>query len=101
MVPAGAPVDAQISALVPHLYPGDVIIDAGNANFHETRRREKELSGQNLNFIGMGVSGGAEGARHGPSIMVGGALEAYRPLAPMIEAISAKYDGAPCAAWAS
>ena len=71
MVQAGAPVDAVIEQLKPMLDPGDMIIDAGNANFNDTRRREAALRAEGLSFIGMGVSGGEVGARFGPSIMVG------------------------------
>ncbi len=99
MVKAGDPVDAQIAELRPHLSPGDCIIDAGNANFHDTMRRDKSFKGSGLNFIGMGVSGGEEGARHGPSIMAGGPEDAYRRIVPVLDAISAKYEGAPCSAW--
>jgi 6-phosphogluconate dehydrogenase len=98
MVQAGAAVDAVIAQLVPLLDKGDMIIDAGNANFHDTRRREKTLSEQGLSFIGMGVSGGEEGARHGPSIMVGGKAESYAVIRDIVEAIAAKYKGDPCAA---
>ncbi len=99
MVPAGTAVDAVIGQLVPHLDRGDLIIDGGNADFNDTRRREAELSTKGLNFIGMGVSGGEEGARRGPSIMVGGPEASYAPVRPLIEAIAARYKGAPCAAW--
>ncbi len=99
MVKAGEPVDAQIAELRPYLSPGDTIIDAGNADFHDTRRRDEAFSGSGFNFVGMGVSGGEEGARHGPSIMVGGPEEAYRRIARVLEAISAKYQGTPCCAW--
>lgn len=98
MVQAGAAVDAVIKQLRPLLDEGDMIIDAGNANFHDTRRREKALAEQGLSFIGMGVSGGEEGARHGPSIMVGGKAESYAVIRDIIEAIAAKYKGDPCAA---
>lgn len=96
MVKAGAPVDAVIKQFVPLLDEGDFLIDAGNANFHDTRRRLKELEGTGVGFIGMGVSGGEEGARHGPSIMVGGTPAQYERIAPVVEAISAKYEGSPC-----
>ena len=99
MVKAGEPVDAQITDLRPLLSPGDTIIDAGNANFHDTLARDAAFKGSGLNFIGMGVSGGEEGARHGPSIMVGGPEAAYTRIAPVLEAISAKYQGTPCCAW--
>jgi len=98
MVKAGAPVDAVISQLQPLLDAGDMIIDAGNANFHDTRRREEALRSLGLSFIGMGVSGGEEGARYGPSIMVGGQANSYGVIRDIIEAIAAKYQGDPCAA---
>ena len=96
MVPAGAATDAVIDEFVPLLEQGDVIIDAGNAHFLDTRRREKALSEKGLNFVGMGVSGGEEGALLGPSIMPGGPKEAYDALGPLLEDISAKVDGEPC-----
>jgi 6-phosphogluconate dehydrogenase len=99
MVKAGEPVDAQIAELRPLLSPGDTIVDAGNANFRDTLRRDAAFKGSGLNFVGMGVSGGEEGARHGPSIMAGGPKDAYERIAPVLEAISAKYEGAPCCAW--
>ncbi len=98
MVQAGDAVDAVIHSLVPLLDPGDVIIDAGNANFHDTRRRASQLEPTGVGFIGMGVSGGEEGARHGPSIMVGARPKDYRKIRPILEAIAAKFDGDPCAA---
>ncbi|MFN0114421.1 MAG: NADP-dependent phosphogluconate dehydrogenase [Paracoccaceae bacterium] len=98
MVNAGAPVDAVIAELVPLLDAGDLLIDAGNAEFHDTIRREKALAAQGLKFFGMGVSGGEEGARHGPSIMVGGPADTYEQVRDIIEAIAARYEGAPCAA---
>ncbi|WP_460273989.1 NADP-dependent phosphogluconate dehydrogenase [Celeribacter sp. ULVN23_4] len=98
MVKAGGPVDAVIDALTPLMEPGDMIIDAGNADFHDTRRREAALRDKGLNFIGMGVSGGEEGARHGPSIMVGGNPDSYAVIHDIIEAIAAKHEGVPCAA---
>ena len=96
MVPAGKATDAVIDEFTPLLEAGDVIIDAGNAHFADTRRREQALSEQGLNFVGMGVSGGEEGALHGPSIMPGGPSEAYDSLGPLLEDISAKVDGTPC-----
>jgi 6-phosphogluconate dehydrogenase len=95
MVPAGPVVDDQIAALKGLLGPDDLIVDAGNANFHDTNRRSAAASG--YRFLGMGVSGGEEGARHGPSIMGGGAQEDWDRVAPVLEAISAKYQGTPCA----
>ncbi|GAA3864532.1 NADP-dependent phosphogluconate dehydrogenase [Celeribacter arenosi] len=97
MVQAGGPVDAVIETLRPHLEEGDMIIDAGNANFHDTRRREAALRETGIRFFGMGVSGGEEGARHGPSIMVGGDPAAFEAIRDIIEAISAKFKGTPCA----
>ncbi|GFE49516.1 6-phosphogluconate dehydrogenase, decarboxylating [Roseobacter cerasinus] len=96
MVPAGEIVDAQIAALRPLLGPDDLIIDAGNANFHDTNRRMREATGP---FLGIGVSGGEEGARHGPSIMGGGDRAHWDRVAHILEAISAKYEGTPCATW--
>jgi len=98
MIPSGAPVDAMIARLRPVLSPGDMLIDGGNADFTETRRRTSELDGTGLHYVGMGVSGGEDGARHGPSMMVGGSTEAWTRLRPMIEAIAAQHRGAPCAA---
>ncbi|MCV6825222.1 MULTISPECIES: NADP-dependent phosphogluconate dehydrogenase [Halocynthiibacter] len=98
MVPAGKPFDDQIEALKPYLDEGDTLIDAGNTNFHDTRRRDAELAADGFRFVGMGVSGGEEGARFGPSIMVGGPEESFKPIEPIINAIAAKYEGDPCAA---
>ena len=81
------------------LSANDIIIDAGNADFNDTRRRFAELEGSGLTFIGMGVSGGEEGARHGPSIMVGGTEQSWKRVESVLTAISAKYEGEPCAAW--
>ena len=97
MVPAGEAVDAQIEALRPLLDPDDLIIDAGNANFHDTNRRAEEAG--DLPFLGIGVSGGEEGARHGPSIMGGGSGAHWDRVAPILTAIAADYEGEPCAAW--
>ena len=99
MVQAGAAVDEQIAMLRKVLSGNDIIIDAGNANFHDTMRRFKELDGSGLTFIGMGVSGGEEGARHGPSIMVGGTEASWKRVEKVLTAISAKYEGEPCVAW--
>ena len=98
MVPAGAAVDATIEDIRYHLVPGDMIVDAGNADFNETRRRSADLARVGLTHVGIGVSGGEDGARHGPSIMVGGPEQAWTALQPMLEAIAAKHKGAPCAA---
>ncbi len=99
MVKAGAPVDAVIDELVPLLEPDDIIIDAGNSHFADTRRREAALAGRGLHFVGVGVSGGEEGALNGPSIMPGGSRRSYESLGPMLEKISAHVDGDPCCAW--
>ncbi len=96
MVPAGEVVDQQIAALLPLLGPDDLIIDAGNANFHDTNRRMKDLSQP---FLGIGVSGGEEGARHGPAIMGGGPRALWDRVAHILQAIAAKHDTAPCADW--
>jgi 6-phosphogluconate dehydrogenase len=99
MVKAGEPVDEQIAALKKLMAKNDIIIDAGNANFRDTMRRFQELEGSGLTFIGMGVSGGEEGARHGPSIMVGGTPESYARVEKVLAAIAAKFKGEPCCAW--
>ncbi|MFD9487350.1 NADP-dependent phosphogluconate dehydrogenase [Streptomyces sp. NPDC059991] len=97
MVKAGEPTDAVIEEFAPLLEPGDVIIDGGNAHFEDTRRRERELRERGIHFVGAGVSGGEEGALHGPSIMPGGSAESYESLGPLLEKIAAKApDGTPC-----
>src|SRR6202000_2538033 len=96
MVNAGAATDAVIDEFAPLLEPGDMIIDGGNAHFVDTRRREAALREQGIHFVGMGVSGGEEGALNGPSIMPGGSAESYESLGPMLETISAHVDGTPC-----
>jgi 6-phosphogluconate dehydrogenase len=97
MVPAGQAVDDQIAALSPLMAADDLVVDAGNANFQDTNRRS---SGLPMRFLGMGVSGGEEGARHGPSIMGGGAREDWDRIALILKAIAAKAeDGTPCATW--
>src|SRR5918996_2789994 len=96
MVKAGEATDQQIEALAPLLEPGDLIVDGGNARYLDTIRRDRALREQGLLFSGTGISGGEEGARHGPSIMPGGAKEAYARVAPVFEAIAAKVDGQPC-----
>ncbi len=98
MIPSGAPMDAMIDALRPLLGEGDTIIDGGNADFNDTRARTERLSGTGLHFVGMGVSGGSEGARHGPSMMVGGSAHAWNQFRPMAEAIAARFEGDPCVA---
>lgn len=99
MVPAGDAVDAQIEALRPLLGPDDLIIDAGNANFHDTNRRAADAVAAGVPFMGIGVSGGEEGARFGPSIMGGGPKDAWGRVRHIMEAISAKYEAQPCATW--
>ena len=96
MVKAGGPTDAVIDEFAPLLEPGDMLIDAGNAHYLDTRRREAALRERGLHFVGTGVSGGEEGALHGPSIMPGGSPESYKSLGPLLEDISAKVDGEPC-----
>jgi 6-phosphogluconate dehydrogenase len=96
LVPAGAPVDSVIQDLMPLLEPGDLIIDAGNSYFKDTDARAKRLAEKKINFLGVGVSGGEEGARHGPSIMPGGPKEAYERVRPILEAVSAKVKNEPC-----
>ncbi|MFJ3956846.1 NADP-dependent phosphogluconate dehydrogenase [Arthrobacter sp. NPDC090010] len=99
MVKAGAPVDAVVDQLVPLLDEGDIVIDAGNSHYSDTRRREAALAEKGLHFVGVGVSGGEEGALNGPSIMPGGSKESYDALGPLLEKISAHVDGEPCCAW--
>ena len=100
MVKAGAPVDAVIEQLTPLLDEDDIIIDGGNSYFKDTIRREQACAGNGLHFVGIGVSGGEEGALNGPSIMPGGSQQSYQSLGPMLEKISAKAeDGTPCCAW--
>ncbi len=100
MVKAGWPVDATIEQLVPLLEPGDIIIDGGNSHYPDSTRRTKELAEKGILFIGTGVSGGEEGARFGPSIMPGGAPEAWPHVKPIFQGIAAKVaDGSPCCDW--
>ena len=100
MVPAGRPVDAVIAALRPSLAQGDLLIDGGNSYFQDTRRRIGELEGSGILYVGAGVSGGEEGALHGPSIMPGGNPDAWPLLKPVFQRIAAKApDGAPCCEW--
>ncbi|GAB4272135.1 MAG: decarboxylating NADP(+)-dependent phosphogluconate dehydrogenase [Methylomicrobium sp.] len=99
MVKAGAVVDQYIEQLIPLLEPGDIIIDGGNSLFTDTDRRTRDLKAKGLLYIGTGVSGGEEGARHGPSIMPGGHADAWPRVKPILQAISAKVDGEPCCQW--
>jgi 6-phosphogluconate dehydrogenase len=100
MVKAGNPVDAVITELVPLLQPGDIIIDGGNSLYTDTDRRCRDLAEQGIRFLGIGISGGEEGARHGPSIMPGGNAEAWPVVEPILKSIAAVApDGAPCCEW--
>lgn len=96
MVKAGAPVDAVINELKPLLEPEDILIDGGNSLFSDTDRRTAELEAAGLQFIGMGVSGGEEGALNGPSLMPGGQFSAYKSLEPIVTKIAAQVDDGPC-----
>ena len=96
LVPAGPIVDSVIEELLPLLDKGDILIDGGNSHFTDTNRRVDYLEAKGLHFFGMGVSGGEEGARKGPSMMPGGDKEAYNVMKPILESIAAKVDGAPC-----
>ena len=100
MVTAGPVVDQVIAELLPHLDPGDVLIDGGNSFYKDTERRFAELRGQGIRFLGMGVSGGEEGARHGPSMMPGGDPEAWPLVKRIFQSIAARADdGEPCCRW--
>jgi 6-phosphogluconate dehydrogenase len=99
MVKAGEVVDQYIDKLVPLLSAGDIIVDGGNSLFTDTTRRTIALKEQNILFVGAGVSGGEEGARHGPSIMPGGNEEAWPIVKPILQTISAQVDGEPCCEW--
>jgi 6-phosphogluconate dehydrogenase len=96
MVQAGAGTDAVIDQLVERFEPGDIIVDGGNANFHDTIAREKRISPTGIHFVGAGISGGEEGALRGPSIMPGGSAESYRTLGPILASIAAVAEGEPC-----
>jgi 6-phosphogluconate dehydrogenase len=96
MVKAGAPTDDVIDVLVPLMDEDDIIIDCGNAHYMDTRRREEALRSKGIHFVGCGVSGGEEGALHGPSIMPGGSKQSYEKLGPIFESIAAQVDGTPC-----
>ncbi|MEM6644074.1 MAG: NAD(P)-binding domain-containing protein, partial [Bacteroidota bacterium] len=99
LVPAGKAVDSVIETLLPHLDPQDIIIDGGNSFFEDTERRIDYLKEKKIDFFGSGVSGGAKGARFGPSIMPGGNEGAYEHVRPIFEAASAKVNGEPCVAY--
>ncbi|MEM9847560.1 MAG: NADP-dependent phosphogluconate dehydrogenase [Bacteroidota bacterium] len=99
LVPAGKIVDAVIEDLLPHLAEGDLVIDGGNSFYEDTNRRVKYMAEKGIHFLGVGVSGGAKGARFGPSIMPGGKEDAYELVRPVLEAVSAKVKGEPCVAY--
>lgn len=100
MVKAGGAVDALIDQVLPFLEPGDIIIDGGNSHFPDSNRRTESLKAKGILFVGAGISGGEEGALHGPSIMPGGAVEAWPALKPIFQKIAAKVeDGTPCCDW--
>ena len=99
LVPAGSPVDAVISDLLPFLAPGDCIVDGGNSFFKDTDMRQRTLAARNIDFLGVGVSGGEEGARHGPSMMPGGPGKAWERIRPVFESIAANANGEPCVSY--
>jgi 6-phosphogluconate dehydrogenase len=99
LVPAGAPVDAAISTVLPYLEEGDILIDGGNSFYKDTLHRIAYLQDKGIHFFGMGISGGELGARLGPSMMPGGDKEAYQYLKPLLEAVAAKAEGKPCVAY--
>jgi 6-phosphogluconate dehydrogenase len=99
LVPAGPPVDAVIRDLLPFLVPGDVIIDGGNSHFTDTDLRFDALKLRGIHFLGVGISGGEFGARHGPSIMPGGEKQIYELIRPICEDIAARVHGEPCVTW--
>ena len=100
MIKAGQPVDEVITQILPHLEAGDILIDGGNSNYQDTTRRTEALEAQGFLFVGSGVSGGEEGARHGPSLMPGGSPAAWPHIKEIFQAIAAKVaDGTPCCDW--
>ncbi|MEZ5835541.1 MAG: NADP-dependent phosphogluconate dehydrogenase [Geminicoccaceae bacterium] len=98
-VPAGEAVDAALGELSELLEAGDIVIDSGNSHFRDTERRTRDLARKDIRFAGIGVSGGAHGALHGPSIMAGAEASAFDHIAPMLNAIAADFKGEPCCAW--
>lgn len=96
MIPSTAPMDALLDQVIPLLAPGDTVIDAGNADFHDTRRRASRLAEHKLHFVGLGVSGGEEGARRGPSMMFGGSEQSWQSLQPILTPIAASFAGDAC-----
>ncbi|MCS6912467.1 MAG: NADP-dependent phosphogluconate dehydrogenase [Myxococcales bacterium] len=102
MIQAGQPVDDMLAQLVPLLQEGDLVIDGGNEHFAHTERRARQLAASGLHYLGMGISGGAEGARHGPSLMAGGSRPGYERMEPLLARIAAQVegeDGGPCVAY--
>lgn len=99
LVPAGAAVDSVIQDLLPFLQEGDILIDGGNSHYTDTLARIGTLREKGIHFMGIGISGGEEGARKGPSIMPGGDLVAYKEVAPMLQAVAAKVNDEPCVAY--
>lgn len=99
MVTAGQAVEAVIEQLLPLLAPGDILIDGGNSHSQDTGRRWRTLAARGIHFVGMGVSGGEDGARHGPSLMPGGAAAAWPVIRDMFQDIAARADGVPCCQW--
>jgi len=99
LIPAGPAVDAVIKDLLPYLEPDDLVIDAGNSYFKDTDIRIRDLAAKNIHFMGMGVSGGEEGARHGPSMMPGGLKKSYEQIRIILEAVAAKADSTPCVSY--
>ena len=99
MIKAGPVVDQMIGELKPLLDPGDLIIDGGNSHFLDTERRCRQLTGEGFRYLGVGVSGGEEGALKGPAVMTGGDREAHDLVAPLLTAVSAKVEGQPCMAY--
>jgi len=99
LVPAGSPVDAVIRDLQPCLERGDLIIDGGNSHFTDLEPRTRALAKGGIQFLGVGISGGEQGARHGPSLMPGGPREGYERVRPIFDAVAARVDGEPCVTW--
>jgi 6-phosphogluconate dehydrogenase len=99
MITAGDPVDQVLQKIIPYLAPGDIVIDGGNSYFKDTIRRESTARERMVKFFGMGVSGGDEGARHGPSLMPGGDRRAYEQIEPVLQSIAAKTDSGPCVSY--
>lgn len=99
LVKAGSAVDALIGQLLPHLEPGDIIIDGGNSHYPDSIRRAKELESKGFLFIGTGVSGGEEGARYGPSLMPGGSPAAWPHIKDIFQKVAAQVNGEPCCDW--